>query len=73
VFAVPEDYVSVSLANVCFVAGFTRQSANSTFVMVRDCFMAFRSGLLLYRVRGFKGYFDVSVLEKIGDLSKGLW
>jgi hypothetical protein len=61
------------LANVYFVAGFTRQSVKSTFVTVRDCFMAFRSGLLLYLVRGFKGYFDVSVLEKIGDLSKGLW
>jgi hypothetical protein len=31
--------------------------------------MVFRSGFLSYRVCGSKGYFDVGVFEKVGDLS----
>jgi hypothetical protein len=29
--------------------------------------MVFQSGLLLYRVRAFKCYLDVCLLEKVGD------
>ena len=60
---------SASLAYICFVTGFSHQSINSAFVIVRDCFVAFRSSLLLYRVCGFEGDLDVCVLEKVGDLS----
>ena len=69
VFAVSHGKVSAGLANVGFFAGFTRQTVDSAFFMVRDCFVVFGSGFVLYRVCGSEGYLDVCVSEEVCDLS----
>ena len=69
VFAVSHGQVSAGLTDVGFFAGFTCQTIDSAFVMVRDCFVVFRSGLVLCRVCGSEGYLDVCVSEEVCNLS----